>query len=80
MIPKEIKYNLHYDDVRGDFLRPPHVKLLDEWQRVYILTKNRIMWHLIRIYTVCAVMSVRMLRVNTVSEILFCNLSDKTLS
>ena len=23
MIPKEIKYNLHYDDVRGDFLRPP---------------------------------------------------------
>ena len=22
MIPKEIKYNLHYDDVRGDFLRP----------------------------------------------------------
>ena len=24
MIPKEIKYNLHYDDVRGHFLRPPH--------------------------------------------------------
>ena len=24
MIPKEIKYNLYYDDVRGDFLRPPH--------------------------------------------------------
>ena len=24
MIPKEIKYNLHYDDVRGNFLRPPH--------------------------------------------------------
>ena len=24
MIPKEIKYSLHYDDVRGDFLRPPH--------------------------------------------------------
>ena len=24
MIPKEIKYNLHYDKVRGDFLRPPH--------------------------------------------------------
>ena len=24
MTPKEIKYNLHYDDVRGDFLRPPH--------------------------------------------------------
>ena len=24
MIPKEIKYNMHYDDVRGDFLRPPH--------------------------------------------------------
>ena len=23
MIPKEIKYNLHYDDVRGDILRPP---------------------------------------------------------
>ena len=23
MIPKEIKYNLHYNDVRGDFLRPP---------------------------------------------------------
>ena len=22
-IPKEIKYNLHYDDVWGDFLRPP---------------------------------------------------------
>ena len=21
---KEIKLNLHYDDVRGDFLRPPH--------------------------------------------------------
>ena len=24
MIPKEIKYSLHYDDVQGDFLRPPH--------------------------------------------------------
>ena len=24
MIPKEIKYNLHYDVVMGDFLRPPH--------------------------------------------------------
>ena len=24
MIQKEIKYNLHYDDVRGDLLRPPH--------------------------------------------------------
>ena len=23
MIPKEIKFNLHYDDVRGDFLCPP---------------------------------------------------------
>ena len=23
MIPKKIKYNLHYDDVRGDILRPP---------------------------------------------------------
>ena len=21
MIPKEIKYNLHYDDIRGDFLQ-----------------------------------------------------------
>ena len=24
MIPKEIKCNLNYDDIRGDFLRPPH--------------------------------------------------------
>ena len=24
MVPKEIKYNLHYDDVRGDFLQPLH--------------------------------------------------------
>ena len=24
MIPKEIKYKQHYDDVRGNFLRPPH--------------------------------------------------------
>ena len=24
MNPKEIKYNLHYDDVQGDILRPPH--------------------------------------------------------
>ena len=24
MIPKEIKYNLYYDDVREDILRPPH--------------------------------------------------------
>ena len=24
MIPKEIKYNLLYDDGRVDFLRPPH--------------------------------------------------------
>ena len=24
MITKEIKYNLQYDDVWGDFLRPPH--------------------------------------------------------
>ena len=23
MIPKKIKYNLFYDDARGDFLRPP---------------------------------------------------------
>ena len=22
IIPKEVKYNLHYDDVRGDFFRP----------------------------------------------------------
>ena len=27
MIPKEIEYNLHYDNVRGDFLRPPHGKV-----------------------------------------------------
>ena len=26
MIPKEIRYTLHYDDVRGEFLRPPHGK------------------------------------------------------
>ena len=24
MIPKEIKYNLHYNDVQWDFLLPPH--------------------------------------------------------
>ena len=24
MIPKEIKYNMHYDDVRWDVLRMPH--------------------------------------------------------
>ena len=24
MTPKEIKYNLHYDDVRVEFLRPLH--------------------------------------------------------
>ena len=24
MIPKEIKYNQHYDDVRGEFSRAPH--------------------------------------------------------
>ena len=24
MIQKEIKYNLHYGDVQGDTLRPPH--------------------------------------------------------
>ena len=24
MISKEMKYNLQYDDVQGDFLRPPH--------------------------------------------------------
>ena len=24
MTPKEIKYKLHYYDVRGDFFRPPH--------------------------------------------------------
>ena len=24
MIPKDMKYNLPYDDVRGDFLRPPY--------------------------------------------------------
>ena len=29
MIPKEIKYNLHYDDVREDFLRPPYGKTPD---------------------------------------------------
>ena len=26
MIPKEIKYNLQYDDVRGDFVRLPHAQ------------------------------------------------------
>ena len=26
MIPKEIKYNRHYDDVQGDFLRPPQAQ------------------------------------------------------
>ena len=26
MISKEIKYNLQYDDVRGDFVRPPHAQ------------------------------------------------------
>ena len=24
MVPKDIKYNLHCDDVRADFLQPPH--------------------------------------------------------
>ena len=24
MIPKEMKYNLHYGNIRGDFLPPPH--------------------------------------------------------
>ena len=24
MIPKEIKYNLHYDGIGGDLLWPPH--------------------------------------------------------
>ena len=24
MIPQEIKYNLHYDGIRGNFLRSPH--------------------------------------------------------
>ena len=24
MVPKEIRYNLHHDNVRGGFLRPPH--------------------------------------------------------
>ena len=24
MIPKEMKYNLHYSEVRGDVLPPPH--------------------------------------------------------
>ena len=24
MIRKQLKYNLHYDDVRGDILRAPH--------------------------------------------------------
>ena len=24
MIPKEIRYNLHYDDVQGDFLQPQY--------------------------------------------------------
>ena len=24
MVPKEIKYNLHYDDVQEDFLRSSH--------------------------------------------------------
>ena len=24
MIPKKTIYNLHYDDIQGDFLRPPN--------------------------------------------------------
>ena len=27
MIPKETKYDLHYDDVRGEVLPPPHDSL-----------------------------------------------------
>ena len=35
MIPKEIEYNLHYDDVRGGFLRPPHstIPATVEWNK-----------------------------------------------
>ena len=31
MIPKEMKYNLHYDDVRVDVLPPPHGTNTNVW-------------------------------------------------
>ena len=37
MIPKEMKYNLHFGDVRGDVLTPPHrtnTSLFEENQAV----------------------------------------------
>ena len=44
MIPKEIKYNLHYDDVRGDFLRSPHgtTQAIEVWS---ISISHRIRLH-----------------------------------
>ena len=46
MIPKKIKYNLYYDDVRRDFLRPPHgttpatVELNNSQKGLPLETKN----------------------------------------
>ena len=40
MIPKQIKYNLHYDDVRGAFLRPPHGTTPATVKKLPLETKN----------------------------------------
>ena len=35
MIPKEIKYNLHYDDVRGDFTAIYSAMCLQTYKQCY---------------------------------------------
>ena len=40
MIPKEIRYNLHYDYVRGDCLRPRHYYTVGRFTNVEFGCRN----------------------------------------
>ena len=44
-------------------------KLQDEWLTVYTLTRRRVQWRLIWVYTICVSLSVRIRRIRTVKLI-----------
>ena len=43
LVPQEMKYNLHYGDVRGDVLPPPH-NTNTSLREVKIKVKNDCLW------------------------------------
>ena len=44
MIPKEIKYNLHFDNARGDFLWPPRGKRIAFGNKEHTKSETRFDW------------------------------------